>query len=364
MSAAMRTSFKVRKDDWARGQFDRDEIAELQSGQLLFRIDRFALTANNITYAAAGDMLNYWGFFPATDGWGRIPAMGFADVVESKHADVPVGGRYFGFFPMATHLVVEPTQASAAQFVDGVAHRRDHAPVYRQYQNVSSDPAYDADSEDRILVLRGLFMTSFLADSYLADQGGFGAKTYVLGSASSKTGIALAWLLHHQQRGRVVGITSPRNRDFVKSLGYYDEVLGYDEVTSLPADEATAFVDFSGDGEMIDTLHHHLGDELKYHGVIGATHWSSGSAAQDLPGAAPTFFFAPGEIKNRIEAWGPDGFQQRMSSAWREFCAASADWMKIERGYGTEALEQAYQSVLAGTSAPSVGHVLSLLDHD
>ena len=144
MSADSCTSFKIRKDDWSTGQFDTSDVAELQQGQLLFRIDRFALTANNITYAAAGDMLNYWGFFPATDGWGRIPAMGFADVIESKHPDVPVGGRYFGFFPMATHLVVEPTQASAAQFVDGVAHRKDHAPVYRQYQNVTSDAAYDA----------------------------------------------------------------------------------------------------------------------------------------------------------------------------------------------------------------------------
>jgi hypothetical protein len=361
MSTDSTTSFKVRKDDWATCQFDTSGVAELQSGEVLFRVDRFALTANNITYAAAGDMLNYWGFFPATDGWGRIPAMGFADVVESKHSDVAVGGRYFGFFPMATHLVVEPTQVSAAQFVDGVAHRKDHAPVYRQYQNVTADGAYDAEFEDQIMVLRGLFMTSFLADSYMADQN-FGAKTYVLGSASSKTGIALAWLLHTQQRGRVVGVTSERNRSFVEALGYYDEVLTYDDIKSLPANEATAFIDFSGDGEMIDTLHHHLGDNLKYHGVIGATHWSAGPQSKDLPGAEPAFFFAPGEIKNRIEAWGPDGFQQRMSTAWREFCAASGNWMKIERGNGTAAVERVYQQVLAGESVPSVGHVLSLWD--
>ena len=362
MSADSCTSFKVRKDDWSTGQFDISDIADLQSGQLLFRVDRFALTANNITYAAAGDMLNYWGFFPAADGWGRIPAMGFADVVESKHPDVPVGGRYFGFFPMATHLVVEPTQANSAQFVDGVAHRKDHAPVYRQYQSVDSDAAYDAEFEDQIMVLRGLFMTSFLADSYMADQGGFGARTYVLGSASSKTGIALAWLLHNQQRGRVVGVTSPRNREFVGALGYYDEVLTYDDVKSLPADEATAFIDFSGDGAMIDTLHHHLGANLKYHGVIGATHWSAGPQSPNLPGAEPAFFFAPGEIKNRIEAWGPVGFQQRMGSAWREFCAATSNWMQIERGFGTAAVERTYQSVLGGEAAPSVGHVLSLWD--
>ena len=37
----------------------------------------FALTANNITYAAFGDAMNYWQFFPVPgdDGaaWGCIP---------------------------------------------------------------------------------------------------------------------------------------------------------------------------------------------------------------------------------------------------------------------------------------------------
>jgi hypothetical protein len=130
----------------------------------------------------------------------------------------------------------------------------------------------------------------------------------------------------------------------------------------LPSNDATAFIDFSGDGELIDTLHHHLADNLKYHGVIGATHWASGPQSKDLPGAEPAFFFAPGEIKNRVEAWGPDGFQQRLGTAWREFCGATSSWMTIERGNGTAALEAAYQQVLGGKSAPSVGHVLSMWD--
>ena len=80
-------------------------------------------------------------------------------------------------------------------------------------------------------------MTSFLSDSFLADNDGFGAQTYVLGSASSKTAIALAWLLSNQSRGRVTGFTSPRNRGFVEGLGFYDAVLTYDDVKSLPTDE-------------------------------------------------------------------------------------------------------------------------------
>ena len=47
--------------------------AALAADQVLLAVDRFALTANNITYALTGDMLGYWTFFPADDGWGRIP---------------------------------------------------------------------------------------------------------------------------------------------------------------------------------------------------------------------------------------------------------------------------------------------------
>src|SRR5262249_44312827 len=97
----------VRRDDWRQTRVAARPLEELAPDQVLLRVDRFALTANNVTYALTGDMLGYWTFFPAEAGWGRIPVMGFADVVRSRHADVAVGERVFGFFPMSTHLVVD-----------------------------------------------------------------------------------------------------------------------------------------------------------------------------------------------------------------------------------------------------------------
>ena len=45
--------------------------APLASGQVRLRVEHFALTANNITYAAFGAAMNYWQFFPTDDdGWG------------------------------------------------------------------------------------------------------------------------------------------------------------------------------------------------------------------------------------------------------------------------------------------------------
>ena len=99
-----RLDFIVDKSAWHKTRFVQSPVpADLAPGQVLFRVDRFAFTANNISYAMAGDMLRYWEFFPTgTDGWGCIPTMGFADVIASTHADVAVGTRCSGFFPMST----------------------------------------------------------------------------------------------------------------------------------------------------------------------------------------------------------------------------------------------------------------------
>ena len=89
--------FLVNKDDWGKTRFEETPVPEISSGQVLFSVDRFALTANNISYAFAGDLLGYWRFFPAPEGRGRIPAMGFGEVVRSMHSEVAEGTRCFGF---------------------------------------------------------------------------------------------------------------------------------------------------------------------------------------------------------------------------------------------------------------------------
>ncbi|MDX6606165.1 MAG: hypothetical protein QOD14_705, partial [Solirubrobacterales bacterium] len=85
---------------------------------MLLGVDSFGLTTNNITYAVMGDAMSYWQFFPAEDGWARMPVWGFADVVASKAEGVPEGTRIFGYLPPASHLVVEPDRADPADFVD------------------------------------------------------------------------------------------------------------------------------------------------------------------------------------------------------------------------------------------------------
>ncbi|MBW2289067.1 MAG: DUF2855 family protein, partial [Deltaproteobacteria bacterium] len=65
MSQAEGLDFIVDKSAWNETRFVETEVStDLAPAQVLFRVDRFAFTANNISYAMAGEMLRYWYFFP------------------------------------------------------------------------------------------------------------------------------------------------------------------------------------------------------------------------------------------------------------------------------------------------------------
>ena len=92
------TQLQVRKDQLSTTRLHTIADQPLAAGQVRVRIDHFALTANNITYAAFGDAMGYWQFFPtAEEGWGNIPVWGFASVVQSLHPGVAVGERLYGY---------------------------------------------------------------------------------------------------------------------------------------------------------------------------------------------------------------------------------------------------------------------------
>lgn len=355
--------FLVNRADWHKTRFvEHAAPAELSAGQVLFRVDRFAFTANNISYALSGDMIGYWRFFPTEEGWGRIPAMGFADVIASTHPDVEEGTRCFGFYPMSRYLVIEPGQVTKTNITDGVAHRADIAAVYNQYSPVGNDAMYSAEHEDQMLLMRGLFMTSFLCDDMLADNDHYGAKSLLITSASSKTSIALGFLVTRAGAVKAVGLTSQRNLEFVKSLGCYDQVIPYEELTSLPANQPVVMVDMAGNAELKSALHHHFGDDMKYSCSVGATHWNATGGGEDLPGAKPEFFFAPGQIAKRSQEWGAAGLQQRMGASWEAFRDSSEAWLKVVRGYGRAAVERVFLDTLDAKTPPSEGQVISLWD--
>jgi hypothetical protein len=243
--------------------------------------------------------MSYWSFFPAPEGWGRVPVWGFAEVSDSRADALEAGTRVYGYLPPSSELVVTPARIGAHGFVDASAHRAELPAAYNGYARVDADPIYDADSEPEQMLLRPLFFTSYLIDDFLDDASLFGARAVILSSASSKTASALAFLLSRRDGVEVIGLTSPRGAEFARGLGVYDHVVTYDEVDSLGSDRAV-YVDMAGDAQVRMAVHAHLGPALVHSAVVGATHHDRmGDVPDSLPGPRPKFFFAPDRVAKR-----------------------------------------------------------------
>ncbi|RAS59183.1 uncharacterized protein DUF2855 [Lentzea atacamensis] len=342
----------VDRDDLTKTEVLHDELpesSELSDCEVLLRVDRVGLTANNVTYGVIGDMIGYWRFFPtAAEGRGVIPVWGFADVVDSTVDALPAGTRVYGYLPMASHLVVRAKLTSAG-FVDTAEHRADLPAVYNSYLVTSKDPAYDAQQEDLQVLYRPLFLTSFLLADQLADNDFHGARTVVISSASSKTAFGTAQCL--KDKGvRLVGLTSPRNVEFTTGLGLYDSVLPYDALVDV---EPSVYLDFSGSADLRSTLHDRLGDNLVKDISIGLT--------QQKASADPRseFFFAPEQLRKRTADWGSEGLAERFGAAWRAFTAQAGDWVSVVQHSGPDELAEVWQAVLAGKTDPSTADVIT-----
>ena len=369
------TTLLVRKDKLPVSHLQLTADTALADGQVRLKIAHFALTSNNITYAAFGDTMNYWQFFPvaAADGlpWGCIPVWGFGNVVQSLHPGVAVGERLYGYWPMASHALLQPVKLSAAAFSDGAPHRASLHAVYNQYQRCSADPFYTADTEAVQALLRPLFLTAWLIDDFLADNAFFGTAAaadgqrgvMLLSSASSKTAYATAAQLAKRPEIEVVGLTSAANLAFCNSLGVYSHVLTYDQLDTLPTDTPCVYVDFAGNGALRQAIHSRF-TKLAYSCSIGGTHVKQLAGARDLPGPKATLFFAPAQVKKRSSDWGPAELGQRLVTAWHGFLAQVSDaappWLVVQTHTGANAVQAAYASMLGGKGDPRQGHMLSL----
>jgi hypothetical protein len=350
----------VKRDDLRQCRIADSEPPPLQPGQALLRVDSFGMTANNVTYAVMGEAMHYWDFFPAEDGWGRVPVWGFAEVERSEAGAVAPGTRVYGYLPPSSHLVVTPVDADGAGFVDGSPHRAALPSAYHRYLATGADPFYTPETEDVQLLLRPLFFTSFLIDDQLDDDGLAERGPILVSSASSKTAIAAAFLLSRREGVELVGLTSPRNAEFVDGLGIYDRCVTYDAIDTLAPGPAT-YVDVAGDGAVRQSVHRHYGDQLLHSMAVGLTHWEEfGGGEGELAGPTPVLFFAPDRVVKRSADWGRAGLEQRVADAWHPFCEWTAGWLEVAHDRGLQGARGAYLEVIEGRVPPSVAHVVSL----
>lgn len=360
------THFVVAKDRLREHRLIEEPPAEPSPGSIELSVDRFGLTANNVTYGVMGKALAYWDFFPTSEeGWGILPVWGFGTVTRSALPDVAVGERFYGYFPMSTHVVLEPKRISTSGFLDGATHRRALSSVYNQYLRTTHDALYRADTEREQAVLRPLLATAYFLADFFAEHAFFGAEDILVSSASSKLAYATAGILrdHPQRDGRrVVGLTSARNADFVRELGGFDDVVRYEDVPQLATDRRAVFLDIAGSDDLRVAVHSRLGDALVHSSSIGAAHWDGLAQERDLPGPRPVFFFTPDWVERRTADWGAAGVQERLAVAWTTLLVGIAErpWLAFTEGTGPEAVAARYDDLVAGRTHPRDGHVLSL----
>lgn len=329
----------------------------LENGQLRLSIDAFALTANNVTYAAFGDSpLQYWRFFRTDDaGMGRVPVWGFGTVTASNVDEIKPGKRVYGYFPISETLIVEPTNITDSGFIDGAEHRNSAAPIYNTYQFTDTDPAYVAEYESEQMLFRPLYLTGWSVADCIA-EGSPKPDTAVISSASSKTALATAHGL--QRLGiKTIGLTSKGNTDFVAGTGLYDETVSYDDIASLPGSGTIAYADYTGSPKILAGVHASCGNGLIRSITIGATDWEADRSAPpaDLPGPTPEFFFVPDYIVARAKELPPGEINRRMMQDLVAFYPVSQQFVTAEIVMGEDAIAEAWTEMVNGDVAPNRG---------
>jgi len=359
------TQIETSRADLRLSRVTTRPLPEPGPGEVLAVVDTFALTANNTSYWVTGESLGYWRFYPCDEPWGIIPVWGFATIIQSRADGIEVGERIWGFLPMATHVLLRPGDVTARGFIDAAAHRQGLAEVYNSFQRTREDPPELAGLEAERSALVPLFTTAFIIDDFLADNGWFGAEQVVILSASSKTAFGLADLIHRREGRpvRVVGVTSAGNRDFVSQLGGCDTVIAYDEIERLDPAAGTVVVDMAGSAQVLSRVHHHFGERLVYSCIVGVTHWQERAPRGELPGARPTFFFAPGQIAKRDEDWGPGEARRRAQIEGLRIARETAHMRIVEQVEGVEACATALADLVAGRVPPDRLLMLSLGAH-
>ncbi len=359
------TELWVDRTDFRKTKVVNEDVRPLKAGEILVAIDKFGLTANNVSYALSGDMIGYWKFYPAQDNWGKVPVWGCANVLESRCDDVAVAERLWGFFPMASHAILQPGRISTSHFRDLAEHRLalPGPSIYSSYQRTQVEPEFIQQFENERCLLFPLFATSFLIYDYLIDNDFFGARQVVVGSASSKTGFGLAMMLHDDPAvtQKVIGITSARNKDFVEKLGCCDQITLYGEESQIDSLTPTAYVDMSGDAKLTTALHTHLGNNMVESCMVGASHWDGGGEVGELPGAKPAFFFAPAQIEKRDKEWGSGKVMGKAMEASFKVASKVKDTVELKWINGAEEVNANWQALLDNKIPGSTGIMASLL---
>jgi len=336
---------------------------QIIAGSVILKLIIFGLSTNNITYAVKGNEMGYWNFFPIDDQHSQLPVWGYGQVISSKHDNFNVGDKYYGYFPMASHIVVQPDNITPFGFVDSNPMRKGMHPIYDYYTDVRNDVTYKQEDEAMQVLYRPLFYTSYLLHDYLQQADYFDSQQIIVTSASSKTAYGLAALLREQVNSKqsqftITAMTSPSNVAFVDSLNLYDAIITYDDVSTLNQKQKTLVVDHTGNQVLLNNMAKQLGDKHTHTALIGAVQ-NDQLEQKDTPKHGK-FFFAPVQAHKCIERWGHEKFAQEYANAWNLFKEQVTQWVNLENLNSIEEAHKAYLNLFASSQSPKKGIIVHL----
>jgi hypothetical protein len=294
------TTLLVRKDRLPTARLATAEDSPLAPGQVRVRVDAFALTANNITYAAFGDAMHYWQFFPSgEEGWGIVPVWGFGTVVQSLHPAWPSASACgaTGRWRQRRAAAAAPDRARLRRW--RTAPRR-AACRLQPVPALQPGPVLHARQRGPAGLLRPLFTTSWLIDDFLADNDFFGASGCCSPARRARRPYGTAFQLQQRAGIERIGFTSAANKAFCESLGCYDRVLAYEELDQLDAATKPACTSTSPATPLCArAMHQRFGEpalQLRRRRDARRRSWA---ARGTCPARSLTLFFAPAQAKKR-----------------------------------------------------------------
>lgn len=122
------------------------KLPSLAASSVRIQSQMFALSSNNLSYCAMGDVLHWWkafalpSYLPAPfndpEAYGIPPGWGIAHVVESTIPELEPGQTLFGFIPTSTMLAdlqLEQSEDVPGHWFEVSKHREQLMSLYNRY---------------------------------------------------------------------------------------------------------------------------------------------------------------------------------------------------------------------------------------
>lgn len=344
------------------------------------------------------------------EGYCRVGAWGYAEVVESCVEGLEVGAVLFGYVPIGSAgEVVELERGEGGEgegegvWVErsqGRAHLNGVYNVYLERAFSGVDGKGERESRGWDAVMEVLFGTAWLMNRFVfaweegvvpvhpigggewtAEDADLTGAVVIMLAASGKTGLSVARELRagrpsEKQPLKVVAVGSERSSGFTKGTGLFDEVLRYHDLEDgdfhLRAilgggERKVVLMDFGARGDAVDRWAKALEGNCKRLQVLVlgadplATEQSETAKRTQDPQSGVAQVFAGGIRDRAIGLLGAAKYFAEQEAAWAKFNAGEAiPGLQLKWGEGLDEFSKGWDTLARGEHGPDVGLVYDL----